>query len=194
MVERKTFIIKVEKHLFTEGNELETIFTEKELVRLTMYRDVYISWFTNPSYPDKTIVEKLKTDYDRSISQAYVDLSIIKSLLGNVPRAKKEFERHVASQMAKTAYELALNAKDKIDIMKSLAMSKAAKELSNANRLNKMDVEELPYDDIVPPTFEPVYDTKLIDAPDEKKTDALILKLRKTHNIQDIQDVDVIDD
>ena len=56
--------------------------------------------------------------------------------------------------------------------------------------MNKKDPEELPYDQIIPPSFEPVYDVALLDKPSLGNIDKLVNKLKQKYNIQEAEIVE----
>jgi len=196
MTDRNTFIVKVEKHLFDDLDQLAEIFTPAQLDRLIMYRDIYTHWLAHPEKHEGQIAKSLISKYGRSQSQAYIDAGNIKKLLGNVSMAKKEFERYAAIKMTKEAYKLAKNAKDRLDVARAEAMAKAAKVLGEVNRLNKMDPQEIPYEEIIPPEFEPVYDVTLLNKPTDIDVEKQTKKLKKKYGIIDdkAEEAEIIED
>jgi len=87
---------------------------------------------------------------------AWEDLSVIKILLGNIKSVSKEWNRFTVVEMIKEAYELAKLKQD------PKAMILAADKLGKYTQLHLPDVDPIPYDDIVPQTFEPSSNPELV--------------------------------
>lgn len=158
-----SFVEKVYTHLYDSVEDLEKIFKPSEVARLQRYKDIYAKWINDPTLTDSQIIHYIKNHHKLSVTQCYRDIAEIKSLLGNVTTAAKEFKRYTAEQMIKSGYQKAKDAKDKFDIWKAEQMIKAGKAFGDVNRLNKMDPQDIPFEEIIPAEFEPEYNPALLD-------------------------------
>ncbi|MBQ8542908.1 MAG: hypothetical protein IJ436_08510 [Bacteroidaceae bacterium] len=85
-------------------------------------------------------------------SQAYTDLSILKTLLGELQKTTKDYHRFRFNQMIQEAYELARVQKD------AKAMQAAAAQYAKYNQLDKEDALNFDYEKIIVQTFVPTED------------------------------------
>lgn len=158
---KSKFIIKADKYLFDSDQALVKL-TPHEYEKLIRYRACFTHWLENSHLSDKDIVAYLIEHYDLSSSQAYRDIFDIKLLLGNVVKARKEWERYRATNMINEGFALAKDAKDKIDIMRAEAMIKAGKAMAPVQKLSIVEPDEVDWEHLQVPNFEPVYDPALI--------------------------------
>lgn len=181
---------KIFKNLYRTPGDVPVSFSEHELAVKQMYENVFAKWLGDPALDDSHIIALLQNEHGRSQTQAYRDVSIIKRVLGNVQNAAKEWHRYTVIKMLKDAYQEAKeNGKLKEMIM-------AADKLGKYTKLDKEELDEIPWEQIIPPSFEPSADPKLIgikDNPDvieEKKE-----RLRKKYLHQtSIEDADIVED
>jgi len=193
--DKKTFIEKCHNHLFDDKEQALTSLSENQVEKLNRYKDAFVVWLDDPTKTDKQIVMYLEDKYGLSTSQAYRDVSDIKALLGNVRVASKEFQRYTAVEMIKEGYKLAKTAKTALEVKKAESMIRAGKNLGDVNRLNKMDIDELPFEEIVPPDFEPVYDPTLLDGELDEDFEVRKRKLQNKYMYDGkIEDAEIIDD
>ncbi len=91
---------------------------------------------------EKDVVDHLKARFQISRATAYRDLSMAKNIFGDLVKANKDIERHLASEMAK---ELFRSAKDNYDATKKTTyffiMIEQQKIHMKVNRLDKFDIE-----------------------------------------------------
>lgn len=153
-----TFFEKMQMHLFDDDHDLPArlMFTEQELQIRKRYMNVFSYWCEKPTLSDKKIVQYLITEFGLRKSQAYMDLYNIKVLLGNVRNAAKEWQRYKLIAMLDKAYEIAERKNN------AAAMIMAADKLGKYTNLDKEDVVRIPYDEIVPQTFEPTGDVSVL--------------------------------
>jgi tryptophan 2,3-dioxygenase len=122
------------------------------------YRDAFTYWLDNPMASDADIRDYLMNCYQLSKSQAYRDIANIKLLLGNVRNAGKEWHRHRVNVLLEQGAKAGLEGQTAI----ATAISKIATAMIKNNRLDMDDGEQIPYDEIVPPTWEPTTDPTVI--------------------------------
>jgi hypothetical protein len=122
------------------------------------YRDAYTHWLDNPLESDADIRDYLINHHHIEKSQAYRDITNIKLLLGNVRNAGKEWHRHRVNVLLEKAAAAALENRT----AEATALSKVATAFIKNNRLDIDDREQLPFDEIIPPTFEPTTDPTVI--------------------------------
>ena len=141
------------EHLFSDVADMTLhrlpAATQTHILRL---RDLYNYWLQHPKTADKEIVLKLQNDYSLAKSQAYTDLSILKSLLGELQKTTKDYHRFRFNQMIQEAFEVARVQKD------AKAMQAAAAQYAKYNQLDKEDALNFDYEKIIVQTFVPTED------------------------------------
>ncbi|MDR2065436.1 MAG: hypothetical protein LBP85_07000 [Prevotellaceae bacterium] len=188
MPETKNIVDKMNELLFDSVTESVGEHEQQMIVR---YRDAYTYWLENPLSSDSEIRDYLMSNYKISKSQSYRDIINIKLLLGNVREAGKEWHRHRVNFLLEKAAKMALEGQTK----EATAISKVAMALIKNNKLNIDEGEELPYDEIVPPAFEPVSDPAAIGLKPVEDLREKITKLKEKYTgeieITDIQYEDI---
>lgn len=157
----------------------------QELKIRARYLAVFTKWLDSPSITDKEMVKFITKHFEAEKSTAYKDIAVVKRLLGDIKLSTKALYRYQVIEMAKAAYNLALKKKD------SKSMSLAIAQIIKATQLDKPDEEDIPYDQIVPPTFEPSPDSGLINLKVPDDFDAKRERLRQKY-LNDIEDAQVI--
>jgi len=171
---KDTTFDKIQSHLFFDESELIHL-NKSEIEILNRYKEVFTIWLENPSYSDKQIVNYMHFELGLSKSQAYRDLPRLKLLLGNVQNANKEWYRYMVIEMCKDAFSLAKKKRD------PKAMSLAADKIGKYTKLDKDEAEALPWEDIIPPSFEPAADIRLLDMKPIENIENLKQKLRQKY-------------
>lgn len=187
---------KIEKYLFTDNEEIksksrarnEVEMSPKEMEILMRARAAFVYWLERPELPDSEIVNYLMREFKLSKSPAYNDMFAIKKLLGNVENAKKEFNRYTVIQMCKKAYQLAETQDD------AKAMVMAADKIGKYTKCDQNEMEEVPWDQIIPANFEPTSDISVLDESLKLKDIAETRRmLRKKYRGEEVEDAEVID-
>lgn len=151
--------------------------------RILRIRDMYNIWVNYPSKKDKEIVMELQQRYDIHKSAAYEDVSILKTLLGDLNKASKEFHRFQFNHMIRNAYDMAERRKD------PKAMVAAADKYAKYNKLDKEDVQDNPWEIIAVQPFEPTSDPSVLGIkPIPNIKEKIAQKLKQYWN-EDIQDI-----
>jgi len=177
---------KIQKSLFSEDEaELEKLSDRDKRIR-ERYITAFSSWLDNPTYTDKQMMNFITRQFDVSVRQAFRDLGVIKTMLGNVRNANKEWHRHVVIQMCQEAYNLAKKRND------AKAMALAADKLGKYTRCDQLEAEALPWDQIIPPSFEPSSDISILGFKPDPDIERKRAKLRKKYS-RDIEDAVLLD-
>jgi len=155
MAKKTNIIDKMNSLLFDPVPESLSAHEQQMIIR---YRDTYTYWLNKPTALDSEIRDYLINNHNLSETQAYRDIINIKLLLGNVREAGKEWHRYRVNFLLTKAAQMALDGQTK----EAIAISKVAAVLVKNNKLDIDEGEELPFDEIVPPTFEPVTDPTVI--------------------------------
>jgi hypothetical protein len=190
MSDKLTLFDRIQKSLFsTEESDLSKL-TPAELEIRTRYMGAFAVWLENPTYTDQQIVNFIIRTYGINKSQAYIDLNRLRVMLGNIRNAGKEWHRHTVAQMALKAYAIAEKAND------AKAMAAAAGVLGKYTRCDQLEAEDLPWDSIVPPNFEPSPDVTILNFKRDPNAEKKREKLRRKYmqETEDAQLADVIDD
>jgi hypothetical protein len=147
---------KIFQNLYRDPDDKPVSFSSHELAVKKMYEDAFAKWLTDPDLDDKHIIALLQNEHGRSKTQAWRDVAIIKGVLGNIKNANKEWHRYTVIKMLKEAYEKAKSEGK----LKEMVM--AADKLGKYTKLDKDDLDEIPWDQIIPPSWEPSADPKLL--------------------------------
>lgn len=144
-------------HLFSDVTEMEQKgIAPLILKRILRIRDLYNYWLAFPRKKDKEIISELTLRYNIQTSQAYDDLRIIKTLLGDLQKSSKEFHRWKFIAMIEESYEMAKRLKD------PRAMVAASDKYGKYTRLDKEDEIKFDYDQIIVQPFEPTDDPSVL--------------------------------
>jgi hypothetical protein len=129
-----------------------------ERAMILRYRDAYTHWLDNPLKSDVDIRDYLINNHKIEKTQAYRDLLHIKLLLGNVRNAGKEWHRHRVNVLLEKAANAAIEGRT----AEATALSKVATAFIKNNQLDIEDGQQFPFDEIIPPAFEPTSDPSAI--------------------------------
>ncbi|MEI7597281.1 MAG: hypothetical protein WCK02_16145 [Bacteroidota bacterium] len=153
-------VARIERILFHEfeaDNATPQELTPNEKEKILQYRAAFTYWLEKPELSDNKIIEFLNVHYSLNRIQANHIVFALKSILGNVRNASKEWQRYTLIEMAKKIWVIAEVQQD----VKGMAM--AANLLGKYTKLDKNEQDEIPYDQIIPPSFEPSADISVLD-------------------------------
>jgi len=174
------------KDLFTAEDELLEKYNAEQAQRVLRLRDMYNYYISNPDTKDRQFVDTAMSRHGIMKSQAYADLSIIKSLLPLLSSASRDFHRFRFNEMILETYQMAKARKD------TKTMEKAASSYAKFNRVDLEDEQTLPYDLIVVQPFTATSDPRVLGIKPipnvEEKIAAMLKKYRQES--MDIDDVD----
>ena len=174
------------KDLFTDEDELLEKYNAEQAQRVLRLRDMYNYYISNPDTKDRQFVDTAMSRHGIMKSQAYADLSIIKSLLPLLSSASRDFHRFRFNEMILETYQMAKARKD------TKTMEKAASSYAKFNRVDLEDEQALPYDLIVVQPFTATSDPRVLGIKPipnvEEKIAAMLKKYRQES--MDIDDVD----
>jgi hypothetical protein len=174
------------KDLFTAEDELLEKYNSEQAQRVLRLRDMYNYYISNPDTKDRQFVDTAMSRHGIMKSQAYADLSIIKSLLPLLSSASRDFHRFRFNEMILETYQMAKARKD------TKTMEKAASSYAKFNRVDLEDEQALPYDLIVVQPFTATSDPRVLGIKPipnvEEKIAAMLKKYRQES--MDIDDVD----
>lgn len=177
------------KDLFTAEDELLEKYNAEQAQRVLRLRDMYNYYISNPDTKDRQFVDTAMSRHGIMKSQAYADLSIIKSLLPLLSSASRDFHRFRFNEMILETYQMAKARKD------TKTMEKAASSYAKFNRVDLEDEQALPYDLIVVQPFTATSDPRVLGIKPipnvEEKIAAMLKKYRQES--MDIDDVDYED-
>ena len=193
---KDTLLEKINTYLFAPRSETLLVFDKDEQDVVLRYRAAFTKWLAEPFLRDNEMINYLKTTFDIKEAQAYRDLSRIKSLLGNITVAGKEFQRHRATEMILKGYDLASTAESNLEVKQAMAMIRAAEALVKVHKLDKEEMERIPWEDIIPLELEPTTDISVIGRKRIDNLEELQRKLRQKYGSEpvDIPFTDVTND
>lgn len=180
---RESALDRFRNVLFKDAKESDL--TKREYQQLIRYRDAFTQSLDNPLMRDTELRDYLMSNYNISESQAYRDLANMRILLGNVRNAAKEWIRYMVIEGLKKQY----NKADTANKTKEAIM--ALDKLGKYNRLDKDDVDELPFDKVIPVDWETTTDISVLGVkPLENKEEEIkriFLKYADDIEIEDIE-------
>jgi hypothetical protein len=189
VAEDKSFIDKLHEHLFSEQGNLPRVFDEKEREIVLRFRAAFTKWLEEPHLRDADLVNFCMNQFGISQSQAYRDLATIKILVGNVKNAAKDFQRYRASEMILKGFETARTADSATEVKQAMAMIRAGEALVKVHKLDKDELENFKWDEIIPLELEPTTDISVIGRKRVPDLQALKDKLRRKYGVQTVVDV-----
>jgi hypothetical protein len=157
---KSNFLIKAEDYFFR--NKDGANLTPDELDKIRRFEFVFTDWLDKPEMSEPDIVTLIINQFGLTRAQAYREMYEIRLILGSVNVAAKEFQRYRANQMINNGYKKVAEAKNKLEVEMGKGMIMGGKAMADVNRLNKLDPEEIPFDKIIPPSFEPSADISLL--------------------------------
>ena len=168
--------------LFVDNDTLDITPAKAEIKR--RYEAGFAFSLDHPALGDAAIRDYLIRNFKITRSQAYRDIAEIKKYLGNVKNAGKEWHRHTVVEMLKRAYAMALKKKD------YTAMITAAAQLGKYTKVDKEDAADIPWDKIIPPSWEPTGDISVLNIknpPDNDKRKAALMKKYLSEDVVEIE-------
>jgi hypothetical protein len=179
---RQNIIDKMDALLF---DPLPVDISPHERAMMLRYRDAYTHWLDNPLESDADVRDYLINNHNIGKAQAYRDITNIKLLLGNVRNAGKEWHRHRVNVLLEKAAASALAGRT----AEATALSKVATAFIKNNKLDMDEGEQLPYDEIIPPAFEPTTDPSAIGLKPLPNLRRRIAELKERY----IGEIDILD-
>jgi len=168
-------IDKLRLHLFDSKTIAEVYLTIPELEVKKRVEAIFAKLISEPTTSNKVLRELLRSEFDISEAQAYRDIGLATALWGNFQKASKEYYRYKVIAMLEETYEKARTAQD----YKTMAV--AADKIGKYTRLDQDDIEQINWEELIPPAFEPTSDVTLLGLPkiDEDKRAAMRRKYLK---------------
>lgn len=180
MSKKQTYDICVQ-HLYDDADKL-THLAPQVRDRLLRIRSAYTLMNEYPSKADREIIQHIMSISGVERSAAYEDLRIIKDLLGSINRQSKDWHRFKFNNQIQKAYDRA-DLKNDPD-----SMVKAMNVYAKYNQLDKEDAERIPWEDLIPQTFEPTEDPTVLGIKPIANIRDKIAAMKKKY-MDDIEDV-----
>lgn len=191
MNKQLTSFDKIQRAMFSEPDSAERSLPASLEKIKERYMKCFTYWLHNPSYSDKQVVRFLTNECSVNRAQAYLDLKYVKILLGNVSNASREWMLYTVIEMCKEAYNLAKLKGD------AKGMAIAADKIGKYSKLDKTEVDQLPWDQIIPPNFEPSPDISVLGFKPDPNIEDRRRKLRnkylKQFDPNAVQEAEIVD-
>jgi hypothetical protein len=136
------------KYLYEDSDKIPDAYRD----RILRVRVGFTYWYEFPTKTRTQVRDQIINEFGCSKKTAYEDLGIVEVLLGNIKNPTKDWIRYKVNSMIDEAYKLAEKQED------PKAMALAADKMGKYNMLDKPDAEPLPFDEIVPQSFDPTDD------------------------------------
>lgn len=181
MLIRQTLEQKLQLNLFIEDDKLKDVFLPSEIDIVRRYKAAAMLWYEDVYLSEQNIRTFLIENFNISKSQAYRDIPRIISIIGSPVALSKEFQRRRANQMIQDGFNMVKNAKTHLEVKRGDAMIKAGMAMGKVNRLEKDDVQNLPWDEILPQPYEITNDVSELGLEPISNLEKLKMKLRKKY-------------
>lgn len=144
-------------HLFDDIDRLKNnSLSQQAIDRILRLRAAFNLWNKYPLKKEAEIRDFIMKHAGVERTAAYEDIQILKILLGDFQETSKEFHRFRFNHMIDKAYEMAERKQD------ARGMATAAGLYAKYNKIDQDEAVKIPYEDIVPQTFEPTSDPTVI--------------------------------
>lgn len=167
---------RIVAHLFGEGSALPAL-NRGELATKEVYEQVFALWFEHPERTDRQMVAWVEEQFGRSRRQAMADVANVKSLLGRVVNAQREWHRYTVLEMLREAYQLARDAGDVV------GMVRAASQIGRYTQLDKPEPEGVDWSQLEAPSFEPTADASLLGITGAEDMTAARARLERKYGV-----------
>lgn len=157
--------------LFLNEENMPYKLSEKDMESKQRIEAAFAYSLEHPQDPDSFIVKHLNKVFKIEKSQAYWDINVAKTLLGNIKNAGKEWHRHVVVQACLDALKMARGKKNPI------AMVMAADKIGKYTNCDKEEGETIPWEKIASFDVEFTTDSKILKIDKNKDIDGLRKKL-----------------
>jgi len=166
--------------------------TKDEKKTLERYQAAFTFWQNNPHLSKKDVANFIMNTFNLQKTAAYQDTQNVERLLGNVKISASTWLQHMVNEMCRQAYIL---AKAKGD---AKGMILAADKLGKYNKLDKDEIERIPWESLIPPNFEPVPDVTVLGLEPitniEEKRKQLRERYKRKYEPSKIEDAVIIND
>lgn len=144
-------------HLFDDVDKLRNVsLSQQAIERILRLRAAFNLWNKYPLKKEAEIRDFIMKQSGIERTAAYEDIQILKILLGDFQETSKEFHRFRFNHMIDKAFEMAERKQD------ARGMATAAGHYAKYNKIDQEEAIKIPYEDIVPQTFEPTSDPTVI--------------------------------
>lgn len=146
------------RDLFTPKEELvqRPGITPAQVEHVIRLRDMYTFVLDNPGFRAKDFLARFSGQYGIGNSRLYADLALTKQLVSTLTSSSRDFYRQQVNDMLLETYRMAKLRKD------VKTMERCAASLGKLNRIDIEDEQQMPFDKIVPQSFQPVNDPSVI--------------------------------
>lgn len=142
-------IERTQRFLFANEDEMRAAHLPQAVrQRLVRLRDIYAYWLRHPELPDKSVVAQIRHQYAVSFTQAYEDVRLLKTCLGNIGQVTRQWCQYLFMQRCEEAFAMARAAGD------ANAFAKVLSALGKFTRLDHDEDLRPDYSQIVPQQFE----------------------------------------
>lgn len=140
------------KYLYQDKDDIPEAYRD----RVMRVRVGFTFWYEFPTKTRAQVRKHIVNEFDVHSKTAYEDIQLIEILLGNIKNPEKAWIRYRVNTMLEESFQKAKKAGE----IKNMIY--AADKLGRYNMLDKQDAEPLPFDEIVPQTFEPTDDPTVL--------------------------------
>lgn len=178
---------KIHLHLF-EGKSIAQVYLSiPEMEVKKRIEAAFSIMLEAPTTSEKQIRTFIMQEFGVGIATAFKDQQLLKAIFGNFKRASKEYHRYRANGWIDEAVEMAKTSKDHFGIIA------AVRESKGVNRLDQHDPEELPFDEVAVPDWEPTNDIEILGYKRNPKIKEERKRLEKKY-FGEVQDAEYVEE
>lgn len=156
---------KFKQVLYDDVSGLRDRFSDKEINQLLRIRYAHSQLLENPLMVKKGLVDLITAKDGVSTAQAYYDIEIAETMLGDIKNATRQYMLFLVTEGAKKAFAMAEMNED------GKGMAAAMNVIAKYHRLDQPESQDFPHDKIVPPSWVITSDIKVL-RPDYNKSAA----------------------
>lgn len=169
----KAFIASKDLKRF-DDRDVEVV-TDKVIEKRRRRFSGFIYWLDHPDKKDTSVIDFIIELFGVSRASAYRDMQVIKAQVGNIKATDKQFIRVEMYEDLRLIIELC-------KAQKNYKQAAAAwNVIGKYCNLDKEEPEEIPWNDIVPPEFEPSSDVTILGVKPMKNVEDVKSRLKKKY-------------
>jgi len=179
---------KFKQVLYDDVCSLTDRFTEKEINQLLRIRYAHSQLLENPLVVKKDLVDLIVAKNKVSIAQAYYDIELAETMLGDIKNASRQYMLFLVTEGAKKAFDKAEKNND------AKGMAAAMNVIAKYHRLDQPESQDFPHDKIVPPSWVITSNIRVLRPDYDKNAADQRLKVLKKTAPDLIEDAQIVED
>lgn len=148
-------LVKIEKSLFHDPDGKVNLSEKEEEIKLRL-KDIFTQRLEKPWRKDIQLIRYMEKEYDLSRGAAFNYVQTSKILFGTANESSEAWNEYMVINMLQEAFKMAKKAG------KPKEMIYAADKIGKYTKLDQVQGEKIPWNEIVPQSFEPTGDIEVL--------------------------------